>query len=179
MTKSVSLAVLSLFVFALASPAQTVGKPTEPPTPKLEDAFAAFHKGISSDKPDERSTALKGILFDKKDVEALVPKHAERLWKVMGPGREEYLKHVDDIAKEMTKHGPLTNVEVIDIRKAERPTSHVKRLREILPKDIPVCELFHRHKDGGGNIIGFAFVNKKWVFFPGLDGLPNALDQIK
>jgi hypothetical protein len=45
----------------------------------VEDAYRAWHKGMTSGKEEDKEKALRDILPRKKDIEHLFPKQAEKL----------------------------------------------------------------------------------------------------
>ncbi len=174
---SFAFCVLLAAWFVLPCPAQ---RKEEKPKQTLADAFRAFHKGMSSTKKEERLAALQGILFTKKDIEILFPKDASKLWEKMEPAREHLLKNCDKIAKEVTRHGALKEINPKDIRASDEAKGSYRRLLAMIPKDVPVFGLHSRGESGGGGYSEtYVFVNGRWIFIRDLDALPEVLDKEK
>jgi hypothetical protein len=145
--------------------------------PTLEEAIRAFHKGMASEKKEERLKALERITFTQQDMEVLFPKHADKFRKKFEEARKELLEHCDGIAKQVTKHGAVKKVETTDIRTKEKVNPEFQRLFSMIPKDIEVFEVHVVGEDGGGGTSSsYVFVNKRWIFIRDIEVLADFLD---
>ena len=89
-------------------------KPSPEPKPSLDEAFRVWHKGLTSDKEEDRVKALKSMLPTKKEVEALFPKKAEQAWSLVEMMNKYLLDHIDDLAKDMASGGAIKKITPID-----------------------------------------------------------------
>jgi hypothetical protein len=162
-------------------PAQDAGEKTKSMV-KLEDAYRALVKGLSSAKREEREKALRATFPEKKDIDYLFPNQKEKLWPLFEKGNELTLEHLDDVAKELTRGGAILKFEAIDARTDKDLAKRYASVFQIIPKDVPVCEFRHSRENGGGGGGGggtFLYVHERWLFIKDLDVLPESLDKLK
>lgn len=73
-----SLSRASLVAVLLGVAGLAVAEPQ--PKPSLEEAYRGWYKEFSSTKKEDWEKTLRSMMPEKKDVEYLFPKHAEKLW---------------------------------------------------------------------------------------------------
>jgi uncharacterized protein (TIGR03067 family) len=150
------------------------------PKPSLEEVYRALHKGLTSEKKEEREKALKAVLPTKKDVETLFPKHAEKYWPLFEEENKYVLDHTDEIAKAIGKAKTIETVTARDVRQDKELTSgKYKRLLEMLPPDVGVYKYDIKTDYGGSGGETFFYRKGRWFWIKDAYALPEELDKIK
>ena len=170
--KAACLAVVTLWSCASGTFGQN-SKKGEAPT--LEQAFRAWHKGLSSKEKQEQIDALRSMLPAKKDIEYLFPKHADKLWPQMEKANQLLVDNVGKLAAEFTKGGDIRKVEVIDARKEEK----YQRILAVIPQDVIVCRAFVEREQRASGSSTFLFVGDRWIWIRGLEGMAEYLEKLK
>jgi hypothetical protein len=151
----------------------------EKPRPTPEEAYRAFDKGMRSDKKEDRLKALEAIQPTKKDLEVLFPKEADKISKLYAEHLKAMREHCDDIAKEATMLGAIRKFRLTDLRQDEKAGERYKAVFSMMPKDIPVMDLYVFQENGGFSQDPFLFVNGHWISIPSLDVIPKLLEKEK
>jgi len=171
------------FLFPLALIVATVpiaesggGKKKEP-TVTLEEAFRKWDAGFASDKKHDRLAALRAMFPVKEEIAYLFPKQVDKLWPKFEEGHKFLEENVDAIAKEITRGGAITKIQVIDLRKENKGPA--KELLAIIPKDVGVFDLtVHREKSTSGSGT-YLFMKNRWFFIKDLETIPPILDKLE
>jgi hypothetical protein len=173
----ISLAIFSFLTFTRANSEER--KSEEKSRPTLEVAYQAWQKGLSSDKKEEREKTLRSMLPTKADVAHLFPKHADKLWPQFDQMNQLLLKNVDPVAKEVAG-GEAAKVTAIDLQKedAKKPGTH-HRLLTMIPGDVPVYRIVRQRQRGPSGSGTYVFLNNRWIWIRGLEGVPEVIDQLK
>jgi hypothetical protein len=147
---------------------------TDEPVASLEKAYRAFHEGLSSADKEERLRALEAITWTKEDIVALFPRDFERVWKVLGPLRKEWLDHCNEIADEFAGDGPISWLEATDVRAKDK---NYTKVLAMMPDDVPLYSLYVACQKGGGRFETYIFVRNRWIIIPKLPELLKKLDE--
>jgi hypothetical protein len=145
---------------------------------ELQEVVLNFHKDMSGDNDEVKLKALRALLPTRKDLEVLFPNHAEKLWAKMEPALKEMEKHLPELTKELSGGGEIKKVDTIDMR-LETGRRGFNKLFEIIPKDIPVYETIVRRESRTSGGAAYTRVNGRWIFFRGLDSVPDLLEKLK
>jgi len=153
------ISFLAVAVFLSAIPPVDAGKKPKV-IPSLEDAFRAWQKGLSSEQPKQREAAVRSMwMLTKKGVQILFPTRADRIWPHIEKMNEEFLRQVDDIAKEKTPYGAVVRVTAIDVR-----NKNFEQACPFIAANVPVVsyevELEHGAWNGGPCV----YVDGRWVW---------------
>lgn len=148
------------------------------PRPAPEDAYRAFHDGVTSGKKEEQEKALKAILPTRKDVEYLFPRDADKLWPVVEAGNEFLLKNLDKVAEEEARPGAIKSIKCGDLRQGPGADSY-KKVLTMIPKDVPVVDIYVHGEKGGGGTDALVYVNGRWIFIRNLNVYPDILEKLK
>ena len=171
-TRTAVAFLLILTVFALAAddgPAKQEGSEAG-----LRTVLTAYYARMASDKPEDPVNALKSILPGKEDIEALFPKHAEKLWPMMEQYVKMMMEHVSDVAKEVKSHGTVKYVQAISVRQ-EDASGRYREVLAMLPEDVPVCRVVTDYEKGSAGSSSYVYVRGHWLLIRGLEGIPKFL----
>ena len=140
----------------------------------LETTYTKWTKELSSNNKVDRVKTLESMLPQKKDVEYLFPKYADKVWSAFSEVRKEIIAKEAEFAGEFVRSKDQ-QPNYIDIRKEKDDMVirlRYQRLLEIIPKDVAVYE--------SRSITAFVYVNGRWIWFPLIDGcLPENLEKVK
>jgi hypothetical protein len=152
----------------------------EPTVPKssLEECIRALHKGMESETEEDQLKALRAVLPTRKDIEILFPKDVEKLWPPLDQGLRDMEKNVSKVAKELRKGGRVTEVKTINIRTGREAESY-KDVLEMIPKEIPAFDYSIKKEDGASGGGTYLYVQERWIFLRGLEGIPKFLKKQK
>lgn len=145
----------------------------------LEAAFRKWHAGLSSEKKEDRLTALRSILPTEQDVAYLFPKEVDKLWPILDAYNKRMEQNVDLVAKEITRGGAIKEVRPLDVRTDKRKSSgSYKEVLAVLPKDVPLFDL-HVEKEtsasGGGT---YVLLKGRWFMIRDLESMPELLKRL-
>jgi hypothetical protein len=153
-------------------------EPKEGTKPTLQEAFRKWDMGFSSNKKEERVSALRSMFPTKKELGYLFPKQVDKLWPKFEEGHKLMEENVDLIAKEITRGGAITKVTPIDVRADKVLASgSYKQLLAIIPKDVQVFELVVSRENSRSGSTTYLFIKDRWLWIKDLETFPKILDK--
>lgn len=154
--------------------AATPTAPPLPPAASLEQAVRALHAGMASPDPSAQEKALDAILPTRDDLQALFPRDADALRPVLERNRQELMAHRVEIAEETRRGGAVTRFEAIDVRAGDDPA--YRPVIALLPPGVPVYRAVTHRETATAASSAYLFVNGRWVWIRGLQGIPKYLE---
>src|SRR4051812_6685913 len=96
--------LIALSGFARASPVAPDVKPKVEPRKAVEGGIRAWYAGMGAPNEEDRLKALEQVLPDKKTIETLFPKHAEKVWPLIEADNQKLRDLVGPLTKQITRH---------------------------------------------------------------------------
>jgi hypothetical protein len=135
------------------------------PSAGLEAAVRAYYAGMASTDAAENRRAMEGMTVTRDDVAILVPAHADAVWAVWGPERDQLLNAAPEHAVHFRDALPLGAVTTTDLRLGGSDVVLSRSIEE-LPSEVPVYGVTidvsgPDHQRAAG---AFLFVRGRWVW---------------
>lgn len=136
----------------------------------LEEAFRAYHKGMTSKDKADHQKALLAWLGKKDDVTTLFAKYpaADLYTFVLNTTLEG---DAEEYANREKESGEIKSIEAIDLRSSAGAGYRMSAVERVTPADVPIYALRIGYEEelNPTSIAPVFFVNGRWAWMPGLE----------